>query len=203
VKPNPKARTRRGLSACVLAVMATLASLASGACASNDGRAPAAADAPPATLREALSPDHLARVALLDRQTPFPPTTGRAALFVDGDFYAQAAEAVRTYVRERLHEGIPVAFFGDQAGYEALRTSVGAAADLPAEPALEGSDEEPGSPGSANPAAAARGLKIYPSRSPDELPRSAAIEVTGSPDNPAPLVEPVIRWAEDCAGEPE
>ena len=202
VKPNLNPRTRHGLSACVLVMMAVLASLAYGACSSHGGRVPAAADGPPPTLREALSPDHLDRVALLDAQTPFPPTAGTAALFVDGDFYAQAADAVRSYVRQRLQEGLPVALFGDQSGYEELRSSVGAAADLPAEPALDGRDEDPGSPNPANPPAGARGLKVYPSRSPGELPRPAAIEVSGSPDNPTPLIESLIRWAEDCAAQP-
>lgn len=186
-----------------MAVMAILATLASGACSSDDGRAPAAPDGPPPTLREALSPDHLDRVALLDAQTPFPPTAGTAALFVDGDFYTQAADAVRSYVSLRLQEGLPVAFFGDQSGYEVLRSSAGAAADLPADPAPDGRDADPGSPGPANPAAGARGLKIYPSRSPGELPRSAAIEVSGSLDDPAPLVESLVRWAEDCTARPD
>ena len=201
--PNLKSRTRRGLTACVLAVMAILATLASGDCSPDDGRAPAAADGLTPTLREALSPDHLDRVALLDAQTPFPPTAGTAALFVDGDYYARAADAVTSYVSQRLQEGLPVAFFGDQSGYEVLRSSAGAAADLPADPAPDGGEEDPGSPGPANPAAGARGLKLYPSRGPGELPRSAAIEVSGSPDDPASLVESLVRWAEDCAARPD
>lgn len=188
VIPKAHAITRGALAACTLAVLAALASLAGGACASRDGQAPGAADGPPPTLRQALTPAQLDTVALLDGQTPFPPTAGRAVLFVDGDFYAQAADAVRSYVADQLRQGIPVAFFGDQAGYDALRSSAGAAGDLPADPAA------------AHPAAA-RGLKVYPPRSADEPARSAAIEVSGPPGSPAPLVEPVIRWAEDCAGD--
>ena len=198
---NPKAGSRGGPAARLLVIMAIMASLVSGACASPDGQAPAA-DGPPPTLREALSPDQLARVALVDRRTPFPAAAGRAAVFVDGDFYAQAGDAVRAYVRERLQEGLPVVFFGDQPGYEALRGSVGAAADLPAEPAPEAADGDTGSSGPVNPAAAARGLTVYPSPGPNELRRSAAIEVSGPPDNLAPLVDPLLRWAEECSGDP-
>lgn len=196
---NAKARTRSGLSVCIIVIMATLVSLTSGACDSNDGQAPAAAEGPPRTLREVLSQGQPATVALLDSETPFPPTAGKIALFVDGDFYAQADAAVKTYVREQVEAGVPVALFGDQAGFEALRISVGAAADLPAEPGLGGEDDPDGASGSGNPAAGARGLKTYPGRHPDELPGSAAIEIAGSPDDLAPLVQPMIRWAEDCA----
>lgn len=200
MKTNANAATRGALSAFVLMVTAILSSLTCGACASNDATAPAAADGPHPTLREALSADHLDGVALLDSRTPFPPTEGRAALFVDGGFYARAAGPVRSYVLEELHRGIPVVLFGDQAGYDALRSSVGAA-DLPADPELEGNRQENGSPGLANPDAGARGLKVYPSPLPDGLASSAAIEISGSPDNPAPLIGPAIRWAEDCAGQ--
>jgi hypothetical protein len=202
---NTKGRTRSGLSVCIIVIMATLVCLSSGACApddthtSYDGQVPAAAEGPPLTLREVLSQGQLATVALLDCQTPFPSASGKAALFVDGDFYAQAEAAVKGYVREQAEAGVPVALFGDQAGFEALRTSVGAAADLPAEPGLGGGDDPDGASGSGNPTAAVRGLKVYPGRNPDELPGSAAVEIAGSPDGLAPLVQPMIRWAEDCA----
>ncbi len=199
---TPKARTAGpgAVVAAILVVMATLSALASAACASHDAPAPAATDGPPPTLREALSPGQLSRVALLDGLAPFPPTIGRAVLLVDGGFYAQAPESVRSYVREQLQAGVPVVLFGDQAGYEALRGSARAAADLTADPVPEGSHGDGGSPGQANPEVAARGLKIYPSRSGDEPPGSAAIEVAGSPQDPAPIIEPLIRWAEACGG---
>lgn len=196
---NAKARNLSGLSICIIVIMATLVSLTFGACDANDGQAPAAGEGPPRTLREVLSQGQPATVALLDSQTPFPSTAGKTALLVDGDFYAQAEAAVKSYVREQVQAGVPVALFGDQAGFEALRISVGAAADLPAEPGLGGEDDPDGASGSGDPAAAARGLKIYPGHRPDELPGSAAIEIAGSPEDLAPLVQPMIRWAEDCA----
>jgi hypothetical protein len=205
---NAKARTRSGLSVCIIVITAALVSLTSGACASDDahtsydGQTPVAAEGPPRTLREVLSQGQLARVALLDSQTPFPSATGKTALFVDGDFYAQAQASVKTYVREQVEAGVPVALFGDQTGFEALRISVGATADLPGEPGLGGEDDPYGAPGSGNPAAGARGLRIYPGRHPDELPGSAAIEIAGSPDDLTPVIQPMIQWAEDCAEQP-
>ncbi len=206
---NIKARTSSGLCACIVVIMAILVSLNFSACASGDTQSPAAAEGRPLTLREALSPEDLSTVALLDGQTPFPSTAGKAALFVDGNFYAPAEAAVKGYVREQAEAGVPVAIFGDQTGYEALRAGVAVCADLSAETALQGEDapndgvsaggDAPrnGSP-NGNPTAAARGLKLYPNGS-GAAAGSAAIEIAGSPDNLAPLIGPMIQWAQACA----
>ncbi len=194
---NTTARARGGLAAGVMLIMAILVALG-GACASGEGQPPITARGQSLTLRETLSPSDLSMVALLDGQTPLPPTAGKAALFVDGGYYATAGEAVKGHVRDQLQAGVPVAVFGDQAGYDALRSSVGAAADLPGEPEPAQVGDQPGGPGHADLAAGARGLKLYPG-GPGELAGSAAIEIAGSPDDLAPLIGPMIRWAQDCA----
>lgn len=197
---NAMAGIRGRLAARIIMIMAIPIVLGGGACASRDGEAPAAAGGQPPTLRETLSPAELSIVALLDSQTPFPSTEGQAALLVDGDYYATAAAAVRAHVQKQLEAGVPVVVFGNQTGYDALRSSVRAAADLPGGAPPGQDDDLPGRTDHQDLAVAARGLKLYPG-GPGELAGSAAIEIAGPPDELAPLIGPMLRWAEDCARE--
>lgn len=199
---NTRARGRRRLCAITALIIATLAALSCAACASNDGPGPAPAAGPAAALREALTPEQAAVVALLDSLDPYPSTAGKAALFVDGGFCARPAPEVGDYVRLKLAEGLPVVLFGDLSAWDALCGTAGAAADLPAGTAGREDGPDQDAPGPAGLTGAARGLRLYPARSPDEMPGSAGIEISGPASRPGPLLEAAITWVQAGAQGP-
>ena len=180
---SANAITSGRLSACIIVIMASLVSLVFAACSSDGGPNPAAANDQPQTLRRVLLDDQLTMVALLDSETPFPPTAGKTALFIDGDFYTQADPAVLDYVRQQVEAGVPIALFGDQTGYEPLCLTIGAGYTLPCGP----QSAEIG----------VRGLKFYAARNPDRIAHSHQIELLKSQNDLAPLIEPMIQWAQE------
>jgi hypothetical protein len=172
---NVNAGIRSRLAVCTIVIMVIFVSLVSAACSDTENNS-AAANGRPQTLREVLSEEQLSMVALLDSETPLPNTAGKTILFVDGDFYAVADSTVVDYVREQVEAGVPIALFGGQTRYEALCLSVGTAYSLPDGP----QSVEIG----------VRGLKFYPGQE----SHSDQIEVPGTRDNLAPLIEAMIKW---------